>query len=101
MNLSYELPCEDKYTIYSKSGCINCKKAKILLEKEEVITIDCDDYLIEDKESFLSFIKSLNNNIEHKTFPIIFHKKKFIGGYNELLEFYQNQNLFNKLNTDF
>jgi glutaredoxin len=98
MSNSYELPCENEYTIYSKSGCINCKKAKTLLEKEKVIIIDCDEYLIEDKESFLSFIKSLSDNIECKTFPIIFYKKKFIGGYNELQEFYQNENLFNNDN---
>ena len=99
MSELYELPCDDNYTIYTKSSCIYCKKAKTLLENEEVKIIDCDDYLIEDKESFLSFIKNLNDNIEHRTFPIIFHKKKFIGGYDKLVESYLNDNLFN--NSDF
>jgi glutaredoxin len=99
MSELYELPNENEYTIYTKSGCTYCDNAKKLLEKEKKTIINCDDYLLKNKELFLFFIKNLNNGIEHKTFPIIFYKKTFIGGYNELNEFYKNENLFN--NIDF
>ena len=99
MSELYELPNENEYTIYTKSECIYCDNAKKLLEKEKTTIINCDDYLVKNKELFLFFIKNLNNGIEHKTFPIIFYKKTFIGGYSELNEFYKNENLFN--NSDF
>jgi glutaredoxin len=43
------------FTIYSKSGCPNCTRIKkILTENNETfVEINCDEYLIEDKESFL------------------------------------------------
>jgi glutaredoxin len=46
--------------------------------------VDCDEYLLENKDIFLSFIKSYSLN-EWKTFPMIFHNGKFIGGYNEVV----------------
>ena len=40
------------FTIYSKSGCINCNKVKVLLKEKKVLfsVIDCDEYIIENKE---------------------------------------------------
>lgn len=82
----FELPCEDKFTIYSKSGCINCRKVKDLLKSKDIDfeIIDCDDYLLENKDVFLSFIKSFSSN-DWRTFPMVFHNGKFIGGYNEVV----------------
>jgi len=86
--MEFEKPIESGFTIYSKSGCSNCTKVKALLNDKNLLlkVIDCDEYILEDKESFLSFITSLSNK-EVKTFPIIFYDGKFIGGYNETKEF--------------
>ena len=66
-----EEPKEKGFTIYSKSGCPNCTRIKkIFTENNETfVEINCDEYLIEDKESFLSFIKNLAQK-EWKVFPI-------------------------------
>lgn len=84
----FELPCEDKFTIYSKSGCINCRKVKDLLKKNnfDYEIIDCDDYLLENKYVFLSFIQSYSIT-EWKTFPMVFHNGKFVGGYDEVFKY--------------
>ena len=88
--MEYDLPSKENYTIYSKSGCMYCVKAKQLLIKESIEVIDCDDYLIEDKPAFLEFMKELVGQ-EYRTFPMIFGPQgKFIGGYKELEIYYSN-----------
>ena len=59
--MDYILPNSQGYTIYSKSGCPFCTKVKRLLEKEapSPLLVDCDDYLLENKEAFLIFIKEM------------------------------------------
>lgn len=103
-NLLFQNPSDISYTIYTKSGCSYCVKAKKLLEKEKekdaLLIIDCDDYLIENKELFLNFIKEKNNGKEMRTFPIIFYKNQFIGGYTELTTFYEKESAF-ELSTSF
>jgi len=77
-------PLEKGFTIYTKRGCSYCTKVKSLLIEKEIcfLEIDCDKYLIDDKEGFLSFIKERAKK-EHKTFPIVFKDGKFIGGFTE------------------
>ena len=84
----FELPSEDKFTIYSKSGCINCRKVKDLLKNNnlEYEIVDCDDYLLEDKDNFLLFIQSYSVS-NWKSFPMVFHDGKFIGGYDETVKY--------------
>jgi len=86
--MEFEKPLKSGFTIYSKSGCPNCTKAKALLKSKNLLfkAIDCDEYIIENKETFLLFIISLTNK-EVKTFPIIFYDGKFVGGYNETVKF--------------
>jgi glutaredoxin len=86
--MSFIEPNEKGFTIYSKSGCINCNKVKTLLKEKNLIfsIVDCDEYIIEDKENFLLFIKEKANK-EIKFFPMVFNDSKFIGGYNETVEF--------------
>jgi glutaredoxin len=86
--MEFEKPLKSGFTIYSKSGCPNCTKAKALLKSKNLLfkIIDCDEYIIENKETFLLFIISLTNK-EVKTFPIIFYDGKFVGGYNETVKF--------------
>ena len=95
----FEEPFENKFTIYSKSGCINCRNVKDLLKRGELEyeIIDCDDYLLEDKENFLLFIKSYSI-VEWKSFPIVFYNGKFIGG---LTETKQHMKILEKGNLDF
>ena len=81
-------PSKKGFTIYSKSGCPNCNKVKSLLKEKNIAfnIVDCDEYILEDKELFLLFIKE-NANKECKMFPMIFHDGTFIGGYNETQKF--------------
>jgi len=80
-------PIGEGYTIYCKSGCINCTKAKkLLMEKKNFfVEVNCDNVLTEDKEGFLLFISKIAKK-EYKTFPMIFYNGDFIGGYTEIKE---------------
>jgi len=93
--MDYILPNSQGYTIYSKSGCPFCTKVKRLLEKEapSPLLVDCDDYLVENKDAFLVFIKEMAGK-EYKTFPMIFHNGDFIGGFTETKEYYEKQTAF-------
>ena len=86
--MEIENPSETGFTIYSKSGCPYCLKVKSFLKEKhlKINIINCDEYIIEDKEFFLSFINNLSGK-EVKTFPIIFYDNQFIGGYNETVNF--------------
>lgn len=103
--MDYIEPNEKNFTIYSRSGCHYCTKVKQLLKSKSFFftIVDCDEYVLEDKENFLNYIKSLTN-IEIKGFPMVFYDKIFIGGYNETKEFVdklEKMNAFDKLNDDF
>jgi glutaredoxin len=92
--MEIEEPFKTGFTVYSKSGCPNCTKVKkLLIEKKAFfLEINCDDYIIEDKENFLLFIKERANK-EYKTFPMVFNDGIFVGGFTE------TQDYFNKLLT--
>lgn len=96
MSEEYIVPSTEAYTIYSKSGCPNCTKAKNLLKSKNVLIVDCDDYIIENKEGFLLFMKDISGK-ECKTFPMIFHRASFIGGFNELKEYEEKMNAFDNV----
>ena len=86
------------YTIFSKSGCINCVKAKKFLQEKQteeknntiinIEVIDCDEYLIENKNGFLKYIEALNGKKTVVNFPIIFAGSTFIGGMNDLILYF-------------
>lgn len=82
--MEFESPSSNNFTVYSKSGCPSCLNIKNLLKARnlEFNVIDCDEYIIEDKDNFLLFIKNLSQR-EIKQFPIIFHQGTIIGGYTE------------------
>lgn len=102
INIDFEKPNANGFTIYSKSGCPNCVKIKrSLLEKTlNFKIVDCDEYIIEDKEPFLIFINALAEK-DVKLFPIIFHDGKFIGSYNETTDFIDKMSVSFEENNDF
>jgi len=84
-------PSNTGFTIYCKSGCPNCIKFKRLLQEKNIsyTSIDCDEYIIENKIVFLLFMNSLAKK-EIKQFPIIFYNEKFVGVYTEAIQFVEN-----------
>ena len=82
--MEFEQLFKEGFTVYSKSGCPNCIKVKALLKEKNLLSniIECDDYLIDNKEAFLLFVKELADK-DCKLFPIVFYKSEFVGGYNE------------------
>uniref|UniRef100_A0A6C0DCG9 Glutaredoxin domain-containing protein n=1 Tax=viral metagenome TaxID=1070528 RepID=A0A6C0DCG9_9ZZZZ len=96
--MEFEKPSEVGYTIYSKSRCPFCTKAKVLLEEEPYTIIDCDMYLVDDttKQQFLLFIENIIGK-EYRTFPMIFKDGEFIGGFTETKVYYDKERAFNTI----
>lgn len=78
---------QEKFSMYTKSNCLYCDLSKLLFQNSgvEVLLINCDNYLLDNRDNFLLFIKQLCGK-EYKTFPIIFYNGLFIGGYIEIKE---------------
>lgn len=78
-------PSDNTYTIYSKSGCSYCEKAKAALAANglEYVEVRCDDYLAENRQLFLDGMKRLTGK-DYRTFPMAFSRGVFLGGYVEL-----------------
>lgn len=70
-----------KYTIYSLDNCSSCFKAKELLKKKNLSYKEIP-VKYEDKDKILKKLEEKTNN--YRYYPIIFHKKKFIGGFVDL-----------------
>jgi glutaredoxin len=87
--MEFPTPEKNQFTVYSKSGCINCSKVKTLLKQKSLAfnIIDCDEFILENKEEFLTFIKEIIGK-EYKMFPMVFDNNKFIGGYNETVSYF-------------
>ena len=85
--MEFTRPSESGFTIYSKSGCLQCSKVKTLLQDNRLsfTAVDCDEYILEDKPSFLLFMNNMANR-DIKVFPMIFYNGTFIGGYTETKE---------------
>lgn len=90
MNIEYPKPSNYGYTIYTKSGCPYCEQVKILLKNNipQPNYIDCDSFLVFNRNKFLFFIKQLTG-IDYKTFPMVFLNGYFIGGYKQTKDFYE------------
>ena len=82
--MEFTEPSSKGYTIYSKSGCTYCTKVKEILKAlgESYEMVNCDEYLLEDREGFLTFIKERAGR-DYKTFPMVFAAGKFLGGFSE------------------
>lgn len=75
------------FTVYSKSGCPHCNTVKKFIKDKHffVNEINCDEYLLDDKDKFLTFIEELAG-ISHKTFPMVFYRGKFVGGLTDTID---------------
>jgi glutaredoxin len=84
-------PTEKGFTIYGKEKCTYCIKAKelLLLNNISFLYIDCDKFIEENKDLFLSFIEDIVGK-EYRFVPVIFLDNKFIGGFNELDKYVKN-----------
>lgn len=70
-----------KYCVYSLENCSYCAAAKRLLDKNNLLYNDIKVDREEAKE-VLKILEAYTNNYAY--FPIIFYKKKFLGGFQEL-----------------
>lgn len=86
--MEFKNPESVGFTVYSKSGCKNCTNVKELIKENNLLyeEINCDEYLLENKEDFLNFIEK-NAGKSYKTFPIVFYDNKFVGGLSHTIEF--------------
>lgn len=93
--MDFKKPSTLMFTVYTKSGCPFCVKAKdLLLAKNFVFEIvDCDQYLLNHKDAFLEFIKE-HAEKEYKTFPMVFRAGCFIGGYTETKKLIDMEDVF-------
>lgn len=92
--MDYLTPMTDRYTIYTRSGCSYCTMAIELLKNEtpQIDEVCCDEYITDTvlpkniaKYNFFQFIQNITG-VKHQTFPVVFYKGKFIGGYTETLK---------------
>lgn len=82
------------WLVFTKSNCSYCTKAKDLLPDANIIL--CDTYLKECRDDFLASMDS-KTGVQHRTFPMIFHDGKFIGGYTNLVDYKDELEAFESL----
>lgn len=75
--------------IWSKDNCPYCTKAKILLDNRNIPYEERNISKDWTKESLLESIPNA------RTVPQIFLWGKYIGGYDSLLEYIENHNMYN------
>lgn len=96
--MQFENPSQIGFTVYSKSNCSFCTKVKQLLKDNQIffLEIQSDEYLLEDKEGFLFFIKELTKK-EYRTFPMVFNNGQFIGGFTDTESYVNKEICFNNI----
>jgi glutaredoxin len=101
--MEFPEPSLVSYTVYSKSGCPNCTKVKVLIEGEDediwkddntyLTVYECNEYLKESREEFMNFMdKRAHTKIT--SFPIVFFNGEYIGGFAETKKFMEKRNAF-------
>ncbi len=87
-----EQPQSKGYTIYSKSNCPYCTNAKQLLTAAHIV--DCDEFLTAEKKP--DFLEQMDvfTGLQYRTFPMVFHNGKFVGGFTETKVYYEKQSAF-------
>jgi len=74
------------FILYCKLSCPDCIKAKNLLQNEEKIIINCDNFLEHDRENFIRTMRRKTNQ-DRIVFPMIFIDDDYLGGINELTDY--------------
>ena len=56
--MEFTAPNTSGFTVYGKTGCSYCTKVKSLLTsyEQEFVYVNCDEYLVNDKDAFLEFM---------------------------------------------
>ena len=77
------------YIIFGLSTCIFCKKTIELLKNKNIkykyyIIDNFYNLFFETFKNLASIFPNLNINPTHKTVPVIFYKKQFIGGFSNI-----------------
>ena len=86
----FPVPSTLGYTVFTKTGCTYCEFVKELLEEEKFTAVNCDEFLTDQKEAFLVHVEDLAGK-PHKTFPMVFHEGRFLGGFTETKKYYEAQ----------
>ena len=81
MSESMQTPNKHGYTIYTKSDCIWCTHAKRVFADATFI---CCDMLLKDRDTFLKQMDKYTGG--HRTFPMVFYKGEFVGGYSKAVQ---------------
>jgi glutaredoxin len=78
-------------TVYSKSGCPGCNNVKKLLIEKHInhTIIDCDEFLLENREALLYFMETIAG-MKCNIFPMVFDGNTFIGGYKQTLKYFDD-----------
>lgn len=85
----YPLPDSTTITVFGKKGCLYCKKACdwLTAHNKQFVYLDCTQYTIT-KEKFFEHINSIESvrcaDRTVNTFPIVFDKEVFVGGFSDL-----------------
>jgi alkyl hydroperoxide reductase subunit F len=83
---------KSKIFIFTKSNCAYCKETKKELQSRN---LHFESYDVTDNH--LDCISCLKNQLNYKTFPMIFVNNNFIGGYDNLVNLLLNNKLFEML----
>ena len=81
-----------KIVVYSKTGCPNCDKVKMLLTDYAVICeqefeiVNCDAELQTNKEQLVQTFRALIGR-DTVQFPLVFAFGKYVGGFKETARF--------------
>ena len=76
--------------VYSKPACVYCEKAKALLTR---LGLEYTEKVVSKDLSLEELFKELGKQV--RTIPQIVIDEKHIGGYNELVEYFINQDKIN------
>jgi glutaredoxin 3 len=79
-----------EWVIYTKKDCVYCEAAKTLLKQNGLSFIDINVNDL-NKSDIYKLIDASTNS--YRYFPIIFKDNRFIGGYNELNEFFEENDI--------
>lgn len=72
------------FILYGIPNCSFCQKSKQLLDEMKFL-YNYNEIKIEKKSEFLDNMSKKTNN--QRTYPLVFHRGEFVGGYSELEEY--------------